>query len=361
MLKHVAEIELDDDTGIDTRVEPLVRIINGALDEDDTGIVLNGRIDPRTLRFLKVDQTYQRPLGDRSDIWTALKDGTLVPNIDVGVRGNTYDMDGDDYLIRDPAYIIDGWQRVGTALRILDQNPNHPIRIFASVHFGSTDIWERHRFTELNKNVRKVSPNLHLRNMRDSNEAVLTLYGLSNNTKDFALYKKVCWSQNMHRDELVPALLIAKIAYALHNHKGGAKNQTVTGISEAIIRQAAAVSLSNFRKNIATFFDVIDGCWGIRSIEYRNAAPQIKGNFMWALASVFSGHVDFWDAGGRLLFVSADHRRKLKSFPIRDPQVIAMTAAGGASVRKLIVQLIVNHMNSGKRTNRLRSRHEAQP
>lgn len=187
-------VEAERDTFINTRVQPFVRIINASMDEDPSSpsaVVVNGRIDPASLRFLKVDNDYQRPLGERADIFDALKNGTVVPNIDVGVRGQDFDVDDGDILIKSPAYIIDGWQRVGTALHLLDNIPNHPLRIFATVHFGTDALWERHRFTELNKNVKKVSPNLHLRNMRDTNEAVLTLYGLSNNTKEFALYKRV--------------------------------------------------------------------------------------------------------------------------------------------------------------------------
>lgn len=163
-------IEITPAPSLNTRVEPHVRIINGALDESETscgGLVLNGRIDAATLRFLKVD-TYQRPLGDRSDIYKALKDGLVVPNIEIGVRGQDFACEGDDFIIKSPAYIIDGWQRVGTALKILDHIPSHPVRIFGSLHFGSDEIWERHRFNALNKNVRRVSPNLHLKNMRDT-------------------------------------------------------------------------------------------------------------------------------------------------------------------------------------------------
>ncbi|MDP3936710.1 MAG: hypothetical protein Q8R92_01085, partial [Deltaproteobacteria bacterium] len=200
ILHSVQRREEDEPAVLDTRVKPVIRIINGALDEDPdspSAIILNGRIDPNTLRFLKVDSSYQRPLADRSDIFEAIKSGVVVPNIDIGVRGQDFTTDGDDFLINSAAYIIDGWQRVGNAMRLLELMPNHPVRIFATVHFGTNDIWERHRFTELNKNIRKVSPNLHLRNMRDGNDAVLTLYGLSNNTREFQLYGKVSWSQNM--------------------------------------------------------------------------------------------------------------------------------------------------------------------
>ena len=348
---------------LDTRVRPFVRILNGALDEDPGspgGIILNGRLDAATLRFLKVDSEYQRPLGERSDIFEALKAGTIVPNIDIGVRGQDFETDGDNFIIRSPAFIIDGWQRVGTALRLLEVLPNHPMRIFATVHFGTDSLWERHRFTELNKNVKKVSPNLHLRNMRDSNEAVMTLFGLSNNTKDFALYKRICWSQNMKRDELLTAMMLAKAAKDLHGHRTSLRTGvTVPGIADALLRAAMAVSLPVFRKNVQSFASLVDEAWGLRSIEYRHAAPQVKGPFLFTLARVFSAHLDFWDANDRTFQVGADLRRKLAAFPIRDPQVVHLAGAAGQAT-KMLYQMLVQHLNSGKRTHRLRSRFDSE-
>lgn len=358
MLNSATDTAAAERPTLDTRVKPHVRIIGGTLDEDGDSIIISGRIDPSTFRFLKVDKEYQRPLGNRGDIWTALKAGVVVPPIDIGVRGQDFESDGDDFVIRSPAYIIDGWQRVGTALRILELNPETPIRIFGTVHFDTDNLWERHRFTELNKNVKKVSPNLHLRNMRDSNEAILTLFGLSNNTKDFVLYKKVSWSQNMHRNELMTALSLTKIAVRLHRHVGPSMGNTTMHNATAAATAAKEVSLQIFRKNTATFFSIIDDCWGIRAIEYRRAAPQIKGPFLQSVASIFSDHLDFWQSNDRVLHVPAGLRRKLASFPIRDPQVANLAGSGGAA-RTILREMIISHLNKGRRTGHLRSRYAA--
>ena len=346
------------DTFLNTRVEPHIRVVNGVLDEDtqsSSGIVLNGRIDTNCLRFLKVDSDYQRPLNDRSDIFEALKSGAVVPNIDIGVRGQDFTTDGDDYVIRSPAYIIDGWQRVGNAIRLLELIPQQPLRIFATIHFGTDAVWERHRFTELNKNVRKVSPNLHLRNMRDQNEAVLTLYGLSNNTKNFPLYKKVSWSQSMERGQLMTALVLCKAAMTLHGHKASLKSGSAANVADALKKCAASVTLNNFRHNVAAFISIINEAWPIGAIEYRRAAPQIKSSFVIELARLFSNHSVFWTADDRMFNVAADDRKKLSKFPISDPQVINLAGAGGTS-RKILYHLLFNHMNSGRRTHRLISR-----
>lgn len=361
-LRHdVATGEGTDEEGelaLDTRVPRLVRILNGALDEDPespSAIVLNGRLDPATLRFLKVDSSYQRPLGNRADIWEALKGGAIVPNIDVGVRGQDFISDGDDFVIRSPAFIIDGWQRVGTALRILEQIPNHPLRIFATVHFGTTDLWERHRFTELNKNIRKVSPNLHLRNMRDGNEAILTLYGLSNNTREFALFKKVSWSQSKARGDLISATVLVKTAMRLHAHHTTINGSGVGGLAEALSRVILKVSLKTFRENVAAFFEIVDQCWGLRTIEFSRSASQVGTTFLYQLARVFSNHVDFWDVGEKVFFVSAETRRKLAKFPINDPHVKNLAGSGGAAAN-ILYEMLCSHMDSGKRTGHMRAR-----
>lgn len=356
LFSRTEEIEAVD--AIVTRVEPHIRIINGTLDEDPaspSSVVLNGRIDPATLRFLKVDKEYQRPLGERAEIFEALKQGKIVPNIEIGVRGQDYDVEDGEVIIRSPAYIIDGWQRVGNAIRLLELIPNHPLRIFASIHFNTDQIWERHRFTALNKNTKKVSPNLHLRNMRDKSPAVLTLFGLSNNTKDFALYNRVCWGQSMQRSHLITAVMLARSAMYLHSHKTGIASANTVGISETIDKAAANVSLQAFRRNIASYFDIINQCWPFAAIEYRTAATQIKSTFIFELARMFARHPDFWDRDDTHLSVNADDRRKLAKFPINDPQISALASGGGKS-RQMLYQLLVDHMNSGRRTNRLTAR-----
>lgn len=345
---------------LDTRVPPFVRVLNGALDEDEesaTGLVLHGRLDPNTLRFLKVDD-YQRPLGDRSDIFTALKDGVVVPPVEIGVRGQDFETAGDNFIIKSPAYIIDGWQRVGTAMRLLEMLPNHPVRLFATFHFGTDTLWERHRFTDLNKNIKKVSPNLHLRNVRDKNEAILTLYGLSTNTPSFPLYQKVSWSQNMKRGDLISAFQLVKVSLRLHGHLAG--QHSSTELAAASLQTAAGkTKLDQFRKNVHAFYEVMDECWPFANVELRHSAPQVKQQFQSQLARLFSSHIDFWDTGDRVFFVSAILRRKLAKFPLNDPHIRNLAGSGGRAGH-ILYDMLLKHMNSGKRTGHLRSRYDAE-
>lgn len=343
---------------IDTRVPRHIRIVNGSLDDDPDSphsIVLSGRIDQNTLRFLNVDKEYQRTLDDRADIFDALKSGVVVPNLVIGVRGTDYERDGDDYIIRSPCYIVDGWQRVGTALRLLELIPNHVVRMFGSFHFGTDQLWEGQHFTALNKNIKRVSPNLHMRNMRDGNDAILTLYGLSFNTRDFPLYKRICWAQNMARGDLVTATVAATCILMLHSHHVAMGARRVDDIASGLMTAASAVSLPTFRQNITTFFSIIDECWNFRAIEFRSRAPYIKGSFLNVLARVFSNHPVFWIDGGRKLFVDADDRRKLGKFRVNDPHIANLCGSQGAA-NKLLYEMLVRHFDSGRRTQRLVAR-----
>ena len=343
---------------LDTRVIPHIRILNVSLNESEdssSSIVAQGQIDPGTLRFLKVDD-YQRKLEPRDDIWQALRDRITLPSIDIAVRGLDFELDGNDIVIRSPAYITDGWQRVGNAMRLVETIPDHPIRLFALVHFGSTYAWEADRFTNLNKNIRKISPNMHLRNEREKKDAVGALYNLTFSSPEFALYKKVCWAQNMARGDLISALVLAKTAMMLHSHvtsmQAGHTDSIVTAISNA----ANIVSGPIFKRNIVTFFNLINECWPINNIVYRHGAAQIKSSFLNELARMFSRHSVFWDGpSGGVLVVGADDRRKLAKFPINDDQVTKLAGSGGAA-RKILYQLLVDHMNSGRRTQRLAER-----
>jgi hypothetical protein len=48
-------------------------------------------------------------------------------------------------------------------------------------------------------------------------------------------------------------------------------------------------------------------------------------------------------------------RRKIKQFPLNDPQVSQLAGAGGQA-NIILYQMLLKHINSGKRIKRLRSR-----
>lgn len=96
------------------------------------------------------------------------------------------------------------------------------------------------------------------------------------------------------------------------------------------------------------------------AIEYRHSATQTKAIFLWSIAKMFAEHDVFWSGPERHdLFVDADDRRKLAKFPVTDPTVINLAGSAGKA-RNMLYQMLVDHMNSGRRTQRLRARTEVQ-
>lgn len=340
-----------------------VRVLKGALEDSPTRggtIVLRGVLDKRTLRHLRVDE-YQRealPLASLVGLIEAFKRGDAIPDIELGVRTEKFKSPGDDFVLVDHVWIIDGQQRVNAALHVLAHDPDASIALGAKVHFGTTKAWEREHFRVLNQLRNKVSPNVLLRNQREDSPGIGTLYGLSKNDKTFVLHGKVSWSQRMLRCELLTALQLLKITGMLHSHKAAGRSVSVRDMSRQIDQTCEVVGGVIMRENIKAFFDILDECWGLKLVSYKEMAPYLRGTFLLTLAQVLSDHHDFWQQPDeKRLFVNVDLRRKLAGFPITDPNVANLTSAGGRA-GLLLYGMIRDHINSGKRTKHLRARVE---
>lgn len=117
------------------------------------------------------------------------------------------------------------------------------------------------------------------------------------------------------------------------------------------------VGKETFLDNIREFFRVVEEAWGIRRISYREGAVYMKATFLTTLADLFTRHFDFWRDGDQRLFVEAPLMRKLAAFPVSDPQVVAVSANGGGRNNQILYLLLLNHVNSGKRSKRLKGRY----
>ncbi len=340
-----------------------VKIIAGALDElPDGRIILRGVLCTSALATLLSDD-YQReaqPMSAQASILAAYDKGQPVPDIELGMRGQNFMSGKDDtFYLKDPVYIIDGLQRVTAARIFLNTNKTDTVRIGATIHFNTTKEWERERFQILNTQGLKVSPNVILRNMRDRSPVVLTLYGLTHNDQNFPLYRKVSWQQRMVRGELTSAMTLAKVTGYLHSHLAPGRYTTVSDLVPALDRGSTAVGIANFRANLHTFFGLLDDCWGVSSIQYSQGAVYLRLNFLTTLAMVLSDHEDFWTNDDKKLFVNMDLKRKIGAFPLNDPEITRVATAGGMA-RRILYNLLVQHINSGKRTKRLTERQNAQ-
>lgn len=324
--------------------------------EDQSAAVIRGVLANESLAHLRVDN-YQRellPSASRRDIRAGIQAGDRLPDIVLGMRGETFSLESNgDLLLHDPVYIIDGQQRCRTMMEMLSGETSVRMRLGAIVHVKTTVVVERSMFQKLNQFQKKVSPNILLRNLKEDHPALTALYGLTKNDKAFAMFGRVSWGQNMLRGELMSANMLLTIVLRLHAHLGAAQNTKLALLVPAADKTAAAIGLATWRENVKAFFTTIDECWGIRRIHIKSGAPYMRHGFVFVLASILSDHPDFWQ--GKRLVVPSELRNKLAKFHTDDPEIVRLAGASGAARNTLYIHLIT-WLNSGKRTKRLVSR-----
>lgn len=335
--------------------KPIV-LINAALDESKSGsIIFRGVIDPGSLDYLLVAD-YQRevlPISSINKLIDAMETGT-VPDIELGMRGEDFDTEEKKVLLRNDTYIIDGLQRVSAAkLKYSTGNGRIPF-LGVTVHLNTTAEWERERFRILNTERTKLSPNVLMRNWQVTHRAIEIMYKLTANDTKSVLYKRVCWKQQMSREELISATMFAKIIGNLHSHmQSGLREKRVNELVPVLQKLFDTIGHAKFRGNIVEFFNIIDECWGIRRVTFKEGAIYLRSNFLHALAQVFSNHLDFWQ--DTQLVVDKSFKRKLTGFPLKDPTIVSLSSGSGKALEHLS-QLLVEHLNSGRRITRLRPR-----
>lgn len=342
-----------------------VRLVNAALDDakdSPAGVVVRGSLVIETLHNLQKDD-YQReaqPLSSQGRILDALEKGDRLPDVDLGMRGENFTRQQDgSFILKDPTYIIDGLQRISTIQHFVQTHPEAAVHIGATVHLNTSKEWERERFFKLNNYRSKLSPNVLLRNMRETNSGVLMLYGLSMSERAFPLHERVSWRQKMTRGELITALTFAKVVLYLHGHKVSPHRSSLDQVADGLSKLVEVVGMQAVRENVKTFFDLVDSCWGIKRVQYKEGAIYMRGQFLYVLALLLSDHKDFWqDRAEKKLFVDANLRRKIAQFAVHDPEVTRLAGSSG-SARQILYLLLRDHINSGKRTKRLTPRNPA--
>lgn len=336
-----------------------VYIINPSLDTFNNAAVLRGVIDSRSLADLKTD-TYQRellPALSRRNILTGFRSGHKIPDVELGMRGDNFQFEAGNTgaLLFDPVYIIDGQQRIKTAIEHLAAEDARPVRLGTTIHFNTTPAWEMHQFQVLNQWQLKVSARVLLRNDRDKYPAVGLLHALTCADRDFVLYNRVCWEQNMRRQNLMSATTVMYALLRLHSHIVPGLMSSLNQAEEMSNILVEKLGVLLIKQNVKSLFDLIDGCWGMKNIHFKGGAAYVKRGFIETLARLLSDHPVFWRDGTRLE-VTAPWRRKLATFPITDPEILRLSGASGAARTTLYLHLLA-HLNSGKRAHRLVSRH----
>lgn len=330
-----------------------IKFISAALDETATGdIVLRGVIDPESLRGLLIAD-YQREIipGTRAnELVRVFEKGGTVTDITLGMRGQNFTTRLGDHFLQDDVYIIDGLQRRTAALRALENG--HAPRLGATVYFDTTEEWEREQFHILNKERNKLSANVLIRNRAASCPLVDMLYKLTGD-RQFVMYGRVSWTQRRKAGEVISAVTYTKVVAAVHAHLGPVTTTDNDARLEGLGGVMNLVGRTIMRDNTKAFFDLVDECFNIRGIQLRGGAIHTRETFLIALARMLSNHEDFWRENR--LFVEAPLKRKLAGFPVTDPTVISLASSSGKS-RDMLYTLLVEHINSGKRTKRLKPR-----
>jgi hypothetical protein len=333
--------------------QPSIKVLNAALDETPTGdIILRGVIDCTSLRHLGVD-SYQREALDNTKVrqlQAAIAKGSTVPDIVLGMRGERILTREGVWYLQDDVYVIDGLQRMTAAIRVMQANTEAEPHLGAKIHFNTTVALEKEMFENLNLGQTKLSPNVTLRNYQDTIPAIAVLHKLSE-TKGFVLFGLVSWDQNMARGRMFSAMTYVKTVAMLHSHAGPGRGTNVTDVANGLDKIMANVGRQQFTANARVFFEIVDACWGIKRVTHRFGASYVKASFLRELARVFSDHTNFWDNGQLIVDVSTIN--KLRSFPIDDPEVMRLSSASSGPSGDMLNMLMVNHINSGRRTRRL--------
>jgi hypothetical protein len=326
-----------------------IKIINAALDEWNGDILLRGVVDPSSLAHLKVDD-YQREILPQSrikELARAIKSGK-VPDIELGMRGGSFlEREGSFYL-QDSVWIIDGLQRRTAAMELIRAGVLP--RLGATIHFNTTKEWEREQFRNLNVSRVKLSPNVLVRNERGKSQGVEMLYRLCNDST-FVLNNRVSWDQRMKREHLIGGLALLKISSQQHRRFGtGLSDNGFSFLIDGYQRLYDRVGRNVLRENTKRFWEILDEAFNVRGVAYVVTAPHLKVGFLKTMARVFSDHKDFW---ADCNFVcNTDLRKKLATFPLMDPHIASLCASAGSSMR-ILYEMIVTHLNSGKRSRRL--------
>lgn len=331
-----------------------VKLIKAALD-DAAGedIILRGVVDPASLANLKVD-SYQReilPMSKIKDLAQALRTGS-VPDIELGMRGGNYiERDGAFYL-QDDVFVVDGLQRTSAARELMKQGLIP--RLGATVHFNTDFKSEQEMFRKLNVLGVKLSANVLLRNERESYPAIEMLYRLTHDSS-FTLYNRVTWDQRMKRDHLIGGIRL--LHTAVHQHirftelpSNKERRGNYTDLSSTFNKMMEKIGRNTVRENIKRYWEVLDECFNVRGVSYSARAPHLNKGFLSTLARVFANHRNFW--ADSTFVCSTELRKKLHLFQVLDPYVSSLCCSSGPSLG-ILYNMIVEHVNSGKRTHRL--------
>lgn len=288
-----------------------VLITNAALDDGPDGsVILRGKIGPSDLRKLEVGP-YQKKTHRAAKLkrlGQAVINGDRLPDIECGMRGQRFDTQGNNFLLYDPVYIIDGLQRKMSLTAVAARHPEIACTIGIVINFGTTETWERARFEKLATDRTNVAPSVILRNLAKDDKVARMIYGLTTDDRDCILYDRVTWDQHEMVGEIINANTLYYVITLLHGwavapparRNPHAIVEHVNEIAETI---GDAVMLSNTRK----FFELVEYFWGFRELQKKDGPIQVRPDFLFVMSELMARIRVFWD--GSMLKDGRDVRR----------------------------------------------------
>lgn len=337
------------------RAKPPVILTDYYLKESDVrhgDILIQGVVAPESWENIGYD-SYQRELASarqREKLFKALEQGEPLTPVELGMRGaRTKDAANGNLFLLDEVYCIDGRQRIGTLIEWKLAHPEDNSFLSCTVHTNTDFTWEEQRFNKLGTGQRAISPSKIFANMRNQHAGIAAIYGLTNNDKNFALYQRVCWNQNMKREpaDLTTGRVVLIVAAHLHSHKVPSRNYTMGSLLPGLDNIIKTFGIQTFKDNVREFFDIVDHSWGLRNLAYKGNV-QLGSGFLLALARLFSDHEDFWTADGLRLRVDLAEKNKLRG--MRLDQNVQTLAAGGSKERLGLRWHMIQTINHRRRT-----------
>ena len=106
-------------------VKPVVKLVNAGLHEVNGEIVAHGWLSIDAMGGLKIDD-YQREVlartGGKTNLQKAVEEDAILPDVVLGMRGESFSTHGTAMTLNDHVYIIDGLQRIFTHLGLPRQH-----------------------------------------------------------------------------------------------------------------------------------------------------------------------------------------------------------------------------------------------
>ncbi len=331
-----------------------ITLTAASLDEFEGSMVLRGVIAPGSFDHLQV-APYQReilPDSKLKDLAQAMINNERLPDIELGMRGQDFEQtDTTTVVLKNPTFIIDGLQRVSAGRRVIDNRLAVP-HLGCVVHIDTTEVWERDRFRKLNMNRTKLSTSIVLRNMQGESPAVDALYHFSEVERTSPMYGRVCWQQRMCGPQFITALQLLKTAGFINARFGPGRSVSAEDLAKSLDKTIATMGDKAFIGNLRKFYSLIDECFTIRKRTIRSGATCLRTTFVRALAYLLVEHQDFWQ--GNELTVPRALLKKIGAFNINDPEVSRLAGSSGQAWH-VLAQMLIEHVNSGKRAeNRLK-------